>query len=294
MTPERHPVIAFAPLPGSVAPPRACYGEAERSRAKPWERVPGLSGRSTAKPEALRRGRIGGTGLRPVGPYPARRFAFSRLSHRHRIAQLCPSPACEAAGEGWPKAREGGTSASPRPTFCQHLPAPLCPSPACEAAGEGGRRPGGGHFRASDPVLLVTTRGALQPRPAQPCATVLLARSAPLLRAKPRGRVAEGREGGTSASLSHACNPQHPAQPRPSLACMSRRSAAKPGAAGEGGRRPGGGHFIIPEPTSQHSAPPAFSPLLSGRGAGGEGAGGGHYQPSAHLFPPPSAPRPLP
>lgn len=56
---------------------------------------------------------------RPVGRYPARRFSLVGLFHRHGPAKLCPSPACIAAGEGRPKAREGGTeTARPHPRSC--------------------------------------------------------------------------------------------------------------------------------------------------------------------------------
>ncbi|GEM_PF-341692 len=104
-------------------------------------------------------------------------------------------------------------------------------------------------------------------------------------RAEPRGRVAEGREGGTQEAIARpSITPYPPTCPlTPSPACA---------AAGEGARRPGGGHYIISQPHPQQPATPAFSPLPSGRGAGGEGAGGGHLPPSVTDQPLPTPPLP--
>jgi hypothetical protein len=102
-------------------------------------------------------------------------------------------------------------------------------------------------------------------------------------RAQPRGRVAEGREGGTEQAVARPCTtPYPPTCPlTPSPACgLSRHSGAKPGAAGEGARRAGGGHLCSaitdqpsPTPTMPSSLP---SPACEAAGEGARRAGGGH------------------
>ncbi len=80
----------------------------------------------------------------------------ARLSHPHRTVPLSPSLACEAAGEGWPEAREGGTETPSLAPPVSLIDTPLArssPSLACEAAGEGWPEAGaGGTSKASNPA----------------------------------------------------------------------------------------------------------------------------------------------
>ena len=124
----------------------------------------------------------------------------------------------------------------------------------------------------------------------QPSPTPTMPSSAPPSRAQPRGRVAEGREGGTEQALAEPnLMPYPPAcSLTPSPACE---------AAGEGGRRPGGGH-LPPSVTDQPStAPPAMpsslpSPACEAAGEGARRPGGG-LLPSATTDPPSGIP-PMP
>ncbi len=199
-----------------------------------------------------------------------------------------------------PEGREGGTSETTAANIDAELTASeaALPSPACEAAGEGGRRPGGGQLPGPADLAgppLPAGRGAggegaggghlPSDSTDSPSPNPTLPGSAPPSRAchgvaqrsrtKPQGRVAdssgrsaakpEGREGGTSettaADLDAGLTAPEAALPSP--AC---------GAAGEGGRRPGGGHLAIDgEPPSADldpstPLPPSFTPIDTSRG----------------------------
>ncbi len=186
-------------------------------------------------------GMAGGQGEGHSNAFPG----HARHSNRHRAVPLSPSLACAlAAGEGWPAARERGTStASPRACSLPSLPRvqPACltdtvlsrslpPSRALLPRGRDGRRPGRGAptpcpaeppanprpLPAYVPPSLAgegwpeaRERGTQTPflaTPATPNATVLY-RSLPPSRALlPRGR--DGRRPGRGAvkpNAPHAC-----------------------------------------------------------------------------------------
>ncbi len=107
------------------------------------------------------------------------------------------------------------------------------------------RDPGGASSAASNPALP----SSVPPSPATPW-----------------GRVAEGREGGTSDAIAHPNSPDPvPDSPAPEPALPSPACEA----AGEGGRRPGGGHLAIdgePPSADLDSPPPSFTPIDTSRG----------------------------
>jgi hypothetical protein len=224
---------------GTSALPTRMYG---LTRTIPTSRpsVACMPRRSAAKP------REGGTSLSPSQqPQPS-----PRPLPAHSLSCV------RSRGGGWPKAGRGALLYRPPNITASRTPCPLTPSLACMSRRSAAKPRGGGHFAPTSELTLPSL-----PR-------VLL----------PRGRVPEGREGGTSLSPTQQPQPsQSPCPLTPSLACMSRRSGAKPGeAAGEGARRAGGGHFSIAHPaapTISASLARSLPPSLACRS---EAAGGGH------------------
>gem|GEM_PF-1831373 len=209
--------------------------------------------------EALRRGRIGGTGRGPVGPYPARRFTFSLplLSTSSLLGSVPPSRAL-AAGEGWPAAREGGTHALP--TGMSRPPRPPFPdSSLSRVRSRGGgmaEGQGGGHLRLAHRDVPPNPHLALL-RPSLACSCR-------------GGGVAGGRGEGQSNQTPTTTASPHPnlARLRPSLACPCRGGGMASGQ--------GGGHPSLAQPNaSPHPDLARFRPSLacSCRGGGWPEAG---------------------
>jgi hypothetical protein len=116
--------------PAKLCPSPACglSGRSRRRSLKPRGRVPS--------------GREGGTGN---GRAPPRLTATAPLSCSLPPSLACMSRRSAAKPAGRRVLTRPAGSGSVR-LFHRHDPAELCPSPACKAAGEGAQSAGGGHF----------------------------------------------------------------------------------------------------------------------------------------------------